>query len=161
MVHTPARSLPPLLSSRSGRRALAAAWALCCLAFLVLGSLEIKGVLWFVLFAVTLLADGLLFAATHRVADRPTSTLDERERAIRNRAYHAAYLLVFYGLLVVVGGAMLLFFTGNEIATRWFSHPTDHPAALTGFGVATLQLVALLPTALVAWMEGDEPDDLD
>jgi hypothetical protein len=133
------------------------AWALCCAGFVIFGSLEIEGPIWFVLFALTFATDVLLFSSTHRIADRPTSSLDEREQAVRNRAYRTAYLVVFYGLVVVIGGAMLLFFSGAEIASRWFSHPASHPAVLSGFGVAALQLVSLLPSAIIAWTERDEP----
>jgi cytochrome bd-type quinol oxidase subunit 2 len=122
---------------------------------------EVKGPIWFVLFAFTFASDATLFIATHRVADRPTSTLDERQQAVRNRAYRTAYLLVFNTIVLVVGGAMLLFFTGHEIASRWVSHPASHPAVLSGIGVATLQLASLLPTAIIAWTERDEPGDFD
>jgi len=164
-THTVARPVPrswrSRLAQQAPRRALVWAWALCCVAFLALGALEIKGAIWFVLFALTFAADALLFVATRRVADRPTSSLDERQQAVRNRAYRAAYLFVFYGLTLAVGGAMVLFFTGTEVASRWVSHPAGHPAVITGFGVATLQLVSLLPTAIVAWTERDEPEEFD
>jgi hypothetical protein len=137
------------------------AWALCCAGFVALGAFEVKGPIWFVLFAFAFAADSALFIATHRVADRPTSTLDERQQVVRNRAYRAAYLFVFYAIVLVVGGAMLLFFSGHEIASRWLSHPANHPAAVSGFGVATLQLVSLLPTAIIAWTERDEPEESD
>jgi hypothetical protein len=149
------------LAQQGPRRALVWAWALCCAGFIILGALEIEGPVWFVLFALTFGADVLLFVSTHRIADRPTSSLDERERSVRNRAYRTAYLIVFYGLTAVIGGALLLFFSGSEVASRWVSHPASHPAALTGFGVATLQLVSLLPSAIIAWTEQDEPIDFE
>ena len=149
------------LSRQSTRRGLVAAWALCCLGFLALAVFEVKGVVWVFLFALTFASDALLYVATHRVTDRPTSTLDERQQAVRNRAYRTAYQVVFYGISLAIGGAMLLFFTGNEVASRWFSHPASHPVVLSGFGVAVLQLVSLLPTALLAWSERDEPGELD
>jgi hypothetical protein len=148
------------LSRRAPRRALVGAWALCCLAFLALAVVEVKGPVWFAVFALTFVVDALLFMTTRRVTDRPTSSLDEREQAVRNRAYRAAYLIVFYGIMLAVGGAMLLYFTGNEVARQWLSHPAAHPAVISGFGVATLQLASLLPTALLAWNEGDEPAEL-
>jgi diacylglycerol kinase len=149
------------LSHQAIRRTLTLAWVLCCLAFLTLGGFSIQGAVWFVLFALTLGADILLYAATHGVADRATGALDERQQAVRDRAYRTAYAVVCSGIVVVVGGAMLLFFTGNEVAPWWFAAPSSHPATLAGFGVATLQLTAFLPTALVAWTEPDEPGELD
>jgi predicted membrane protein len=160
-THVNRSSWSARLGRRSIRRELVGVWAFCCLAFVALGAFEIKGVVWFVLFALTFAADALLFASTRRVTDRPSSTLDEREETLRNRAYRSAYLFVFYGLLLVVGGAMALFFTGNELAARWIAHPAAQPAVLTGFGVATLQLVALLPAAIVAWTERDDPAEFD
>jgi hypothetical protein len=155
------RSWSSRLAQRTTRRTLVWAWALCCAGFLAFGVFEIKGPIWFILFALTFAADGALFIATRRVTDRPTSTLDERQQAVRNRAYRTAYLLVFYALSLIVGGAMLLFFTGNEVGPNWPAHPASHPALISGFGVAALQLVSLLPTATIAWMEQDEPEDFD
>jgi hypothetical protein len=159
--HPASRSWRARLGGQAPRRALVCAWALCCAALVVLGALEIKGAVWFILLALTLGADVLLFVATHRVADRPTSMLDEREQALRNRAYRTAYLVVFYGLLLAVGGALVLFYAGAEIASPWVSHPASHPTVLTGFGIAVLQLVSLLPTAIIAWSERDAPDDFE
>ncbi len=99
--------------------------------------------------------------ATHRVADRPTSTLDERQQAVRNRAYRSAYLILFALVTVVVGGAILAFTTGNLVASQWLAHPDRHPTVLTGFGVIVLQLASLLPTAIIAWNETDTPNEAD
>jgi len=90
-INQPApRSWTSRLSERTPRRILVAIWALCCIGFLAFGAFEVKGAVWFALFAVAFAADIMLFVATQRVADRPTSSLDERERSIRNRAYRAA-----------------------------------------------------------------------
>lgn len=161
VTHPDVDSWSARLARQATRRALVWAWVICCLAFVALAVFEIKGVLWFILIALTIAADCTLYLATHRVTDRPTSTLDEREQAVRNRAYRTSYLVVFYAVVVAVGGAMLLYFSGQEIASRWVSHPAAHPAVLTGFGLATLQLVSLLPTAIVAWTESDEPGEMD
>jgi hypothetical protein len=161
MDRASSRTWASRFSRQASRRLLVWAWALCCVGFLALGVFEIKGLIWFVLFAFALASDGALFISTHRVADRPTSTLDERQQTVRNRAYRSAYLLVFYGIVLVVGGAMLLYFTGNEVASQWLSHPARHPALISGFGAATLQLVSLLPTAIIAWTERDEPEEFD
>lgn len=149
------------LARQSTRRTLVAVWAFCCLAFLALGIADIKGVIWFVLIAITVAADVILFIATHRVTDLPTSALDEREQALRNRAYRSAYLAIFYAIAVVVGGALLLLLTGHEIGPQWLAHPAANVVPLTGFSLATLQVVSLLPTAIVAWTERDEPRDIE
>lgn len=161
VAHPDSPSQPAILSRRVTRRRLVLGWAICCLALLTLGIFEVKGVIWFLLIALTVTVDTLLYLATRRVTDRPTSSLDERERTVRNRAYRTSYLAVFYGITVVVAGAMLLFYTGQELASRWLAHPASHPAFLSGLGIATLQLVALLPTAIVAWSELDEPGEID
>lgn len=161
VAHSAPASWLATFARRTPRRGLVVAWALCCLAFLALGALEIKGVVWFLLFALALAADIARFSATRLVTDPPTVALDERQQAVRNRVYRGAYLLVFYGMVLAVGGAMLLLYTGNEVASHWFSHPASHPVMLAGFGVATLQLVSLLPTAILAGTEQDGPGDLD
>jgi hypothetical protein len=112
-----------------------------------------------VVIALTLVCDTLLYVATHRVTDRATSSLDEREQWLRNRAYRSAYLILFALVVIVVGGSFLLFTTGSEVASAWVSHPVRHPAVLSGFTLATLQLASLLPTAIVAWIEPDEPGE--
>lgn len=161
MNRSASRSWTSRLSERTPRRVLVGIWALCCVGFLAFGVFEVKGAVWFALFAVAFAADITLFVATQRVADRPTSNLDERERAIRNDAYRSSYLLVFFGILVAVGGAIVLFTTGNQLAPQILAHPASHPAFLIGFGVAALQLVSLLPTSLIAWTEGDLPIGFD
>jgi hypothetical protein len=160
-THPDIPSRSAVLSRRTTRRGLVGAWALCCLGFLALAVFEVKGAVWFILFALAFASDILLYLSTHRVTDRPTSALDEREQTVRNRAYRSAYLLLFYAIILAVGGAMLLLYTGNLLLPQWLSHPAAHPVLLTGFGVATLQLVSLLPTALVAWTERDEPVEFD
>lgn len=148
-------------SQRTSRRALVWAWLLSCAGFLLLAVMEVKGILWFVLFAYAFAADLALFMATHRVADRPTRTLDERQQAIRNRAYRSAYLILFALVTVAVGGAILAFTTGTQVASQWLAHPEQHPAVLTGFGVIVLQLASLLPTSIIAWNETDTPSEVD
>lgn len=148
-------------SQRASRRALVWAWLLSCAGFLALAVMEIKGVFWFALFAYAFAADLALFMATHRVADRPTSTLDERQQVVRNRAYRTAYLVLFALVTVAVGGALLAFTTGTTVASQWLAHPDRHPTVLTGFGVIVLQLASLLPTAIIAWNEPNTPTEID
>lgn len=161
IVHPGSRSLSARLSRRTSRRKIVGGWVLCCVGFLALASFEVKGIVWFALIALTLAVDAALYVATHRITDRPTASLDEREQTVRNQAYRSAYLLVFYGIILAVGGAMLLLYSGNLLMPRWLAHPAAHPEVLTGFGVATLQIVSLLPTALIAWSEQDAPTEFD
>jgi hypothetical protein len=147
-------------TQQAPRRALVVAWALCCIAFLVLAAIELTGPIWFVLIAATLAVNVLLFLATHRVADLPTSALDERQRAVRDRSFRVAYRVVAGLILVTIGGGIILFTSGVGAPT-WLSYPGQHSAVVMGLGLACLQLVSLLPTALIAWTERDEPAEID
>ena len=77
-------------------------------------------------------------AALIRVDD-----VDERQRAVLDRAYRYAYWI-----LAAVGGAVLLYgITGNGLI------PKDLRLGLF------FTVVVTLPTAFVAWSEPDPPDE--
>jgi hypothetical protein len=162
--HRPAQPPVPTASGRiatkTARRALALAWVAYCAGFLALAAFEFTGPIWFVLIALTLVVDTLLFLTTHRIADFSPPRLDERQRAVRDHAYRAAYLVVGSTLLLVLGGGVVLFTSGSS-APEWLSHPGSHAATLLGLAMTCIQIVCLLPTILIAWSERDEPPDLE
>ena len=160
LTHPPSSFWRVQLSRQSRRRALVLVWALCCAAVITLALLGVTGIVWFALFAVLLGTDVVLFLATHRVADFSTPKLDERQQALRNRAYRTAYLLIAGGSIVAVGTSVLLA-TGTSVGVDWLAHSGQHVAVLTSMGVVVLQLLCLLPTALVAWTEPDEPGEVE
>jgi hypothetical protein len=144
---------------RSQRRALVLVWALCCLGALALALWAVTGIIWFVLFAVLVVTDLMLVTATHRVADFATRGLDEREQAVRDRAFRTAYLLLAGTSVAALSVSLLLLLTGTTVETAWVAHARQQVALLSSMGLVVLQLLCLLPTALVAWSAPDDPGE--
>ena len=101
--------------------------------------------------------DVLLAITTGWVAFTPGSRLDEREAALRDRAYRIAFRLVAVGIvlmfaLTVVGGII----AGNSSMIRVSAIVPD------GFNgrtiAAVIELLGMLPTAVIAWLQTSEMD---
>lgn len=103
----------------------------------------------------------LLRRSLREVGDLPARLLDERQLAVRNRAYRTAWKLfmgVFTFALGVCAGVLL-------DASDFGASPIEVTMSLgAGLGViaAVAGITALLPYAVLAWLEpgepGDEPD---
>lgn len=84
------------------------------------------------------------------------STLDQRQVAVRNRAYRLAFLLVGAGILVVIAPSIAGGFAAPAGVNQSLSLL---PAGLsTRRIVALLELVFIAPTAVIAWSVAAEPD---
>ena len=78
--------------------------------------------------------------------------LDERQRSVRDRAYLVAYHILG---LVAAGGAVLLGFS-HLAGTSLLTASRGEVVLLVLFVVL---LVLSLPSAMMAWMEPDPPED--
>jgi hypothetical protein len=108
--------------------------------------------------------DILLVRATGALAFTLRRTLDERETALRDRAYRRGFRLLGAALAV----ALLLF-----IATAFILTATAGPSqnGSTALGsqisqvisgrwlVAIVELLVMLPTLMIAWVEGNRPEE--
>lgn len=103
-------------------------------------------------FALASLAGLLLFLATalllrfttRGMADLPASMLDERQLAVRNAIYVAAYRLTggLFAVLAIVC-----------IGLTWMNHPQISTAASLQTLLGALFLALVTPSCLVAWTE--------
>lgn len=140
------------LRTRSSRRILAVISALLCVA--IIPSFAQGGGI--VGIAVTIAAWGSWWAlriSTRTVAELPERFLDERQRALRNRAYFYAYLILGWVVtaLATVGLVAFVLVSENDavtLTTTW-----DQALGLVLF--LTL-LISLLPSMVVAWSDAGE-----
>lgn len=96
------------------------------------------------LFAVWRGAGGLILASAH--------LLDERQRAVRDRAFRIAYLIVS----VVFLAAALLY---SRLALRATAGGPVAYHDLLPLGIGAVLITLTLPLAVVAWTEPDPPED--
>lgn len=79
----------------------------------------------------------LIFMTTGFVQDKRESILDERQRSVRNRAHHYAYLWL-------VGVALIIYWTSGGIDN----------GTLAMYALLTY---AVLPSSVIAWLEPNPP----
>jgi hypothetical protein len=107
---------------------------------------------------LTLLLVGIdvaLGVVTGWLAFRPTDDLDERQAALRDHAYRLAFRLVGVGVLLMVVLVFAGFFAPNPETSSQPSLPEGLAARQL---VALLELLVIVPTAVIAWLDpiGDE-----
>jgi hypothetical protein len=108
--------------------------------------------------------DILLVRATGALAFTLRRTLDERETALRDRAYRRGFRLLGAALAV----ALLLFIASAYVLTATAS-PSQNGSSPLGsqinqvisgrWLVAIVELVVMLPTLMIAWVEGNRPQE--
>ncbi len=82
-----------------------------------------------------------------RPGNAPEAELDERERALRNRAYQRAYMILATGALLALTYVQLAFDSDDRL--RWWL-PASYEEASRLFWGAFLVAITL-PAALLAW----------
>ena len=100
---------------------------------------------------------GLLRLSTRTVADLPDRFLDERQRALRDRAYRYAYLILGWvvAAALTVGLIAFIIVSENDAATL----TTTWDQAI-GVVLSVTLLVSLLPSTVFAWCDsGEESTD--
>jgi hypothetical protein len=104
-----------------------------------------------VLLMIMVLLNIALGRATQRVASAPETMVDERQEALRNRAYRVAYVV----LLVTVGAILLVADLASEQSRAWLGGTVAWSGWLV-FG----ELLFVLPTMVLALVEPDrvEPE---
>ena len=95
----------------------------------------------------------MLRISTRTVAELPERFLDERQRAMRNRAYFYAYLILGYTVctLLTVGLVAFVFVSENDTVTL-----TATWGQAIGLVMSLTLLIALLPSMVVAWSDAGE-----
>jgi hypothetical protein len=101
--------------------------------------------------------DAMLGIATGWLAFLPTARLDERQAALRDRAYRIGFRLVGAGVIV-----MLLLYIAGVIVTLTMNGGPAAQSAAGGFSArlvsAILELLAVAPTAVIAWLMPSQRD---
>ncbi len=92
--------------------------------------------------------DLILGAMTGWLAFARTTSLDERQAALRDRAYRIAFRLIVLGVIVmVVSGAL-----GSAMADYSVRAPQEIQVLGSRWIVGLIELLAALPTVVIAWM---------
>jgi len=144
-------------TSRIGVLLLAACWLL--LASSLPASLHGTGI---VIVLAILALDLALGVMTDWLAFLTTSRLDERQAALRDRAYRVAFRLVAVGVLLM----LVLTIIGAIAAGDNLQNVNAVPDAISARHLlAFLELLLVAPTAVIAWLEagesGSEPHRLE
>jgi hypothetical protein len=146
-------SRPNPVRTRPGRRLLVGALALFNLVLLAMSALGVTTPLSFAVVGLILATDILLLYVTRKVADLPDSAVDEREEAVRNHAYRLSYRAVMYMSVFAAGLVAVLASLGDPNGVlHTFAANT---ALVIAACVAGSQLIAFLPTMVLAWTESD------
>jgi len=103
---------------------------------------------------VLVILDLVLGALTGWLAFARTTSLDERQAMLRDRAYRLAFRLILLGLIVIVLG-MVAGYSAD------ISNTHTPPAKVFGsrWIIALVELLAALPTIVIAWLQPDSVDD--
>lgn len=106
--------------------------------------------------AIVIIHLHFLYPFTQKIADQSDSTLDERQRIVRNRAGYLSYR--------ILGWAVMLLSTYLMLRATWFESGfwplrIAQEDALPLY-ISAVWLIITLPTAIIAWTEQDsEPED--
>jgi hypothetical protein len=95
----------------------------------------------------------LLLYVTRSVAELPERAVDERQEAIRNHAYRQAHRIITHALLWPVGLVVVLAAFGDPFG--WLHALWSNTALVIALGTSGTQLLAFLPTMILAWVEPD------
>ena len=116
----------------------------------------VPSLLWgpvsFVLIGMTIVGSFVLYRYVRDRADMPGRRLDERERALRDRAWILSYQVLS---AVVVAGAVI-----SGLAVFGFGRPVTLDAGLVNALVLCVGvLLPVLPAAALAWNEPDAVEE--
>lgn len=102
---------------------------------------------------------GLVRMSIRTVADLPDRFLDERQRALRNRCYVYAYLVLAWivAAMVTIVPIVVTILTGAGATSVETTLTITFDQAI-GLALSVTLLVSLLPSMVVAWLDSGEDD---
>lgn len=102
---------------------------------------------------------GLVRMSIRTVADLPDRFLDERQRAVRNRSYVHAYLILGWivASMVTIVPIVVTVLTGADATSVDTTFTITFDQAI-GLALSVTLLVSLLPSVVVAWLDRGEED---
>ena len=140
------------LRTRKARRILAVISALLCLAIVpsfVLGG----GIIGTAVTVVAWMSWWALRISTRTIADLPERFLDERQRAMRNRAYFYAYMILGWIVCALATIGLIGFISLSENDTLTLTATWNQAIGLV---LALTLVISLLPSMVVAWSDAGE-----
>jgi len=142
------------LRSRTARRILVIISALLCVG-IIPGFAQGGSSVGIVVTIAAALSWWALRVSVRTVADLPDRFLDERQRAIRNRAYVSAYRIYasIIGGLATIGLVAFILVSENDAVTL----TTTWNQAIGGV-LFVLVIASALPSMVVAWQDTGERD---
>ena len=145
------------MRSRNARRVLVIVSALLCIG-IVPGFAQGGAIVGAAVTIAAALSWWALRISVRTIADLPDRFLDERQRAIRNRAYVNAYRIYAWiiGGIATIGLVIFVLVSENDAVTL----TTTWNQALGGV-LFILILASALPSMVVAWYDSGEYVDLD
>jgi hypothetical protein len=140
------------LRSRTARRILVIISALLCVG-IIPGFAQGGSIVGIVVTIAAALSWWALRVSVRTVADLPDRFLDERQRAIRDRAYLGAYRIYtsIIGGLATIGLVAFIFVSENDAVTL----TTTWNQAMGGV-FFVLIIASVLPSMVVAWRDSGE-----
>jgi len=146
------------VSARARRAFVLATLAVC--AFLVSGfpvSLHGAGIAPVLVLAVLDLA---LIRATRGLAFARARSLDERQSALRDLAYRRGFRLLGLAMVITLAAAYVGAYLRVLLVIRSNGMLSQVDSGIGGrFLVGVLELLVMMPTMVIAWMEPDPPGD--
>lgn len=141
------------MRSRNARRVLVIVSALLCIG-IIPGFAQGGALVGAVVTIAAALSWWALRISVRTIADLPDRFLDERQRAIRNRAYVNAYRIYAWiiGGIATIGLVIFVLVSENDAVTL----TTTWNQALGGV-MFVLVLASALPSMVVAWRDRGEP----
>jgi len=142
------------LRSRTARRTLVIISALLCVG-IIPGFAQGGSIVGIVVTIAAALSWWALRISVRTVADLPDRFLDERQRAIRNRAYLSAYRIYasIIGGLATIGLVVFILVSENDAVTL-----TTTWNQAVGAVLFVLVVASVLPSMVVAWQDAGERD---
>ena len=142
------------LRTRNTRRILAVISALLCVA-IIPSFVQGGGIVGIAVTITAWCSWWVLRISTRTVAELPERFLDERQRAVRNRAYFYAYLILGYIVCALLTIGLVVFVSVSVNDSLTF---TATWVQALGLVLCLSLFISLLPSMVVAWSDaGEQP----
>ena len=140
------------LRTRTARRGLAVTGALLCVG-IIPAFAQGGGIVGIGVALAAFASWGLVRFSTRTVADLPDRFLDERQRALRDRAYRYAYLILGWIVAALLTLGLIAFVVVSESDAATVTTTWDQAI---GAVLSITLLISFLPGMVVAWCDAGE-----
>ena len=140
------------LRTRGSRRALVVVSALLCVG-IIPAFAQGGGIVGIAVTLAAWGAWGLLSLSTRTLPDLPDRFLDERQRALSDRAYRYAYLILGWVVAAALTLGLIAFVVVSENDAATLTTTWDQAI---GVVLSMTLMISLLPSAVFAWRDAGE-----